>query len=92
MSIARLLKSVFYLILFLIISLVALVYGLSVYDRAIDYDVSLGDTAVPEFSPQQIDFVPAYDKALTLPFTAGAVIDIDSDGIDELFFGDGIDQ
>ncbi len=92
MSIARLLKSVFYLILFLIISLIALVYGLSVHDRAIDYDVSLGDTAVPEFSHQQIDFVPAYDKALTLPFTAGAVIDIDNDGIDELFFGGGIDQ
>ena len=47
---------------------------------------------MPTFTEQIIPFEPAYDGSKTLPFTAGAVIDIDGDGVEELFFGGGIDQ
>lgn len=92
MSILRFLKSVLLFVTFIIVALMAAIYGLSIHDRAIDYEVSTENTVIPTFSHQQIDFVPAYDKSVTLPFTAGAVIDIDGDGIDELFFGGGVDQ
>ncbi len=92
MSVARLLKSLLLAVVFLVVAAVAIISGLSVRDRAIDYEVAIDESAIPTFSQQQIDFVPTYDKTLTLPFTAGAIIDIDGDGIDELFIGGGIDQ
>ncbi len=61
-------------------------------DRAIDYDVSISNSEVPTFSEQVIEFTPTYDKAATLPFTAGAIVDIDNDGVEEIFFGGGIHQ
>jgi len=80
---------------FLAIVLVVLVVGLfwvTANDRAIDYEVDTSGVSVPTFEQQTIDFVPTYDAEKTIPFTAGAVIDINNDGVEELFFGGGIDQ
>lgn len=92
MSIKRLLTSLLLAVIFLAITAIAIIAGLSIRDRAIDYDVAIEGSAIPVFSRQQIDFKPAYDKTRTLPFTASAIIDIDGDGTDELFIGGGIDQ
>ena len=61
-------------------------------DRANNYPVSTQGLSIPTFTQQYIDFVPTYDKTKTIPFAAGAVIDIDGDGVEELFFGGGMEQ
>ena len=92
MSISRLIKSIFCYLIIIITAVIAGLFWLTANDRAIDYEVSTEGVDIPTFDEQIIDFVPTYDKNLTLPFTAGAVIDINGDGIEELFFGGGIHQ
>ncbi len=72
-----------------------LVIGLIVkttYDRQIDYDVDLAGTVVPKFTETEIEFDQAYDASQSLPFIAGAIIDVDSDGTSEIFLGGGRGQ
>ena len=92
MSISKLLKSIFCYLIIIVAAVIAGLFWLTAHDRAIDYEVSTEGVDIPTFDEQIIDFVPTYDKNLTLPFTAGAVIDINGDGIEELFFGGGIHQ
>ncbi len=92
MSIKGLLRSIAFFLLFLITALfVALTYMAS-NDRTSDYQSDLGSLIVPTFTNQTIAFIPTYDGEKTLPFTAGAIIDIDGDGTEELFLGGGINQ
>ncbi len=66
--------------------------GKTTYDRQIDYDVDLAGTAVPKFTETYIPFDQASDGSKTLPFVAGAAIDVDGDGVNELFLGGGRGQ
>jgi len=92
MSIRLLLRSIIGFIVLLVAGLLLGLTWLSGKDRATGYPIDLQGMIIPEFDEQVIDFTPTYDKLLTLPFTAGAVVDIDNDGVEELFFGGGIDQ
>ncbi len=76
----------------LLLGLMAALWAVAANDRADDYDVSLQGVTVPSFKEHDIDFIPAYDKERTLPFVAGAIIDIDGLGPEEIFFGGGIDD
>lgn len=92
MSISKLIKSILsYLAIFLLL-LIGSLFWLAASDRTIDYEVDLSGIDVPTFDQQFIDFIPSYDAEKTIPFTASAVIDIDGDGVEEVFFGGGIDQ
>jgi enediyne biosynthesis protein E4 len=51
-----------------------------------------GGMEVPQFSMIEIDFTHNYVQSRGLPFTAGAIIDVDNDGRDELFLGGGLRQ
>jgi enediyne biosynthesis protein E4 len=64
----------------------------SIMDRQVDYDVSTEGLSIPTFSEVGIDFTQQHNEELTLPFTASAVIDIDNDGVEELFLGGGYNQ
>ncbi|TBR38294.1 CRTAC1 family protein [Marinomonas agarivorans] len=92
MSITGLLKSIFIYLSLLIIGLFILLTWLSINDRAVDYDVSQAGLTIPTFSEQTLPFIPTYDETKTLPFTAGAIIDVDGDGIEEIFIGGGMEQ
>jgi len=92
MSVSKLLKSILCYLLIIVVVLVGGLFWLTANDRAIDYDVDITGVDIPTFEEQTIDFVPSYDQTKTIPFTAGAVIDIDGDGVEELFLGGGIDQ
>ncbi len=92
MSIGKLLRSIVLFIVFLIVALLALLTWFASNDRANVYPVLNDGLTVPSFEHQSINFIPSYDATKTLPFAAGAVIDIDNDGIEEVFFGGGIDQ
>jgi len=61
-------------------------------DRKIDYDVDLAGTIVPHFDTVELPFAQYHKDATSLPFTASAAIDIDSDGVEELFIGGGFGQ
>ena len=92
MSIKGLLRSLFFFLLFLIVALFATLTFLTSKDRSNVYPSDLDGLSLPEFDEQTINFVPTYDGTKTLPFTAGAIIDIDGDGIEELFLGGGMNQ
>jgi len=61
-------------------------------DRKIDYDVDLAGTIVPHFDTVELPFTQYHKDATSLPFTASAAIDIDGDGVEELFIGGGFKQ
>jgi len=92
MSISKLIKPVLFYLAILVLVLVVGLFWLTANDRAIDYEVDTDGINIPTFDEQIIDYVPTYDQTKTIPFTASAVIDIDGDGIEEVFFGGGIDQ
>jgi len=92
MSITKLLKSILIYTTLMVVVLVGGLFWMTANDRAIDYEVDITGIEVPTFSEQIINFVPTYDAKQTLPFTASAIIDIDGDGVEELFLGGGIHQ
>ncbi len=53
------------------------------------YDVSIESSKIPEFSSIPLDFVHQYNGEKSLPIAPSALIDIDNDNIDEVFFGGG---
>lgn len=61
-------------------------------DARIDYDVSTEGIAIPKFDETEIDFTHVYVKENSIQTTAGAIIDIDNDGPEELFLGGGRGQ
>ncbi len=85
-------KKFFLFILVSILLLCGIIIGMSIQDRQAKYDVSAESLEIPAFSEIEIDFSHVYIKKRALPFMAGAVIDIDNDGIEELFFGGGVRQ
>ena len=92
MSPLSLLMTVVKFVILLIVLLIGGLTWISVKDRADDYDVSLDGLVIPQFDEQTIAFEPTYDKTRTLPFAASAIIDVDNDGTEEVFFGGGMDQ
>jgi hypothetical protein len=64
----------------------------TINDRRIDYDVDLGDTVLPTFDHMEVMFDQKHEDATSLPMTGSAVIDIDGDGVEELFIGGGFQQ
>jgi enediyne biosynthesis protein E4 len=55
-------------------------------------DVSATDVTVPTFKEVTFPFVHEHNKEMSLPFMASAVIDVDNDGIEEVFIGGGFNQ
>ena len=61
-------------------------------DANIDYDVSTEGIAIPQFSELEIDFTHDYRPEKSIESTAGAVINVDNEGAEELFLGGGEGQ
>jgi len=57
-----------------------------------DCDFTVDESIIPKFDEVTIDFEHQFDKKNGLPVMASCLIDIDNDGIDELFIGGGKDQ
>ena len=92
MSIGKLLRSIVLFVITLVVALFATLTFFASKDRSNVYPVLNDGLSIPDFEQQSISYIPSYDGTKTLPFAAGAVIDIDNDGIEEVFFGGGIDQ
>ncbi len=60
------------------------------YVQACDYSVPA--EVIPMFTEAVVNFTHQFDDSKSLPMMAAALIDIDNDGIDELFVGGGNNQ
>ncbi len=76
----------------LVVLLFVLLSGRAILDQRIDYDVDLAGTEVPTFDTIELQQEHSYSDATSLPVTGGAAIDIDGDGVDEIFIGGGHGQ
>ncbi len=68
------------------------VIGMGLADSRIDYQVSTDGVDIPGYSTLEIPFDQSNDFSTAHPFAASAIIDIDNDGIEELFLGGGPGQ
>lgn len=83
----RLTLKLLFALLLLIIAMFIMIIIRSIMDRQDDYDVSLADTEVPLYIESTIPFNQANDFSDSLPFLGSAIIDIENDGVEELFLG-----
>ncbi|WOI23318.1 CRTAC1 family protein [Nonlabens ulvanivorans] len=56
------------------------------------YDTSISEEKIPEFKSIPLDFIHKYNGEKSLPLAPSALIDIDNDNVDEVFFGGGMNQ
>jgi len=64
----------------------------SIMDARIDYDVSTAGVSIPQYTAIDIPFDQMNFFTTAHPFAAGAIIDVDNDGVEELFLGGGPGQ
>lgn len=76
-----------------LVVLVAIIIGArGIMDARVDYDVSTDGVVIPRYAAVDIPFDQSNDFSTAHPFAAGAIIDIDNDGVEELFLGGGPGQ
>jgi len=76
----------------ILMALVAVIYFFwndAVSDK---YDVTIDESKIPVFEQITLDFVHQYNGEKSLPIAPSALIDIDNDHVDEVFFGGGMNQ
>lgn len=56
------------------------------------YKVSADDVQIPKFTQVNLDWHHLYNSKKSLPIAPSALIDMDNDYVDELFFGGGLGQ
>ncbi len=61
-------------------------------DRNNPYDNTIADNLIPTFKEIPINFTHQFNGKESLPVTASVLIDINNDGVDELFLGGGYNQ
>ena len=86
------LKRVLIVLLAVAAALVITIIVRSKLDARIDYDVSTDSITIPQFSTVDIDFKHNYAAETSIESTAGAVLNLDNDGAEELFLGGGEGQ
>jgi hypothetical protein len=79
-------------LLSIVVLLLVLLTGRAILDKRIDYDVDLAGTEVPTFTTIELPQEHSFSDEKSLPVNGGAAIDIDGDGVDELFIGGGHGQ
>lgn len=75
-----------------VVTMAVVMSAYTINDRRVDYDIDLGDTIVPQFKHVEVPFDQQHSDATSLPITGSAAIDIDGDGVEELFIGGGFQQ
>ncbi|MDB2462819.1 CRTAC1 family protein [Algibacter sp.] len=77
----------------LVVLLLILVLGFFWRDSVSDkYDIEISNEKTPVFDEVYLNFKHEYNSEKSLPIAPSALIDIDNDNIDEVFFGGGMSQ
>jgi len=80
-------------VLSLIVLLVFTIYLYLLNDKSDKYEFGTYDESlIPQFTETQIPFKHSFDADNSLPMVGSGMIDIDGDGIDEIFIGGGRSQ
>lgn len=87
--IKKILKTLGILILFALIVILGFFWKDAKFDK---YDTTIDDTKVPSFTAIDLPFTHQYDSEKSLPIAPSSMIDIDNDGVDEVWFGGGLSQ
>jgi len=86
-------KKTFIAIGLILVALIALVIWFFWNDATSEkYDITIEDSKIPLFEEVALDFKHQYNGEKSLPIAPAALIDIDNDNIDEVFFGGGMHQ
>jgi hypothetical protein len=87
------LKKISKIIGVILLLLIILVLGFFWRDAVSDkYDISIDEDKIPLFEEVSLDFIHQYNGEKSLPIAPSALIDIDNDNVDEVFFGGGMNQ
>lgn len=78
--------------IFIALAVAGVVTFTAIQDGQEKYEVSTEGLEIPRFSEVEVRFDRIFKGSSDFPFMAGAVIDVDNDGVDELFLGGGIRQ
>ncbi|WP_405368157.1 MULTISPECIES: CRTAC1 family protein [unclassified Nonlabens] len=80
-------------LLAIIVIALIFIFGKFWLDATTDkYDVEIAEDQIPLFESVAIDFTHKHNGEKSLPLASSALIDIDNDNVDELFFGGGMSQ
>ena len=86
-------KKTFITIGLIIVALIVLVIWFFWHDaNGEKYDITIDDSKIPVFEEVLLDFKHQYNGEKSLPIAPSALIDINNDNIDEVFFGGGMLQ
>ena len=86
-------KKAFIVIGILLLAVIVLAISFFWRDSVSDkYDVTIDDSKIPKFTQIDLPFSHKYNKEKSLPIAPSALIDINNDNIDEVFFGGGLGQ
>ncbi len=87
--ISRMFKFIITMVVMMMVMMFAAMFLYTKNDAKIDYDVDTAGLAVPTYDTVELDNAQTHADATSLPFAASAAIDIDGDGVEELFIGGG---
>ena len=87
--IKKILKLLGIIILFALIVILGFFWKDAKFDK---YDTTIDEASIPIFASVELSFTHQYDSEKALPIAPSAMIDIDNDGIDEVWFGGGLNQ
>lgn len=79
-------------VLIVLVAMVLMLVTRGLLDARVDYDVSTAGVVIPTFTAVDIPFDQSNDFSTAHPFAAGAIIDVDGDGTEEVFLGGGPGQ
>lgn len=89
----KIIKKITLSILLLLIVGVLFIVGFFWRDANLDkYNVKISEDKIPTFTAIELPFVHQYNGEKSLPIAPAALIDIDNDDVDEVFFGGGLEQ
>jgi enediyne biosynthesis protein E4 len=91
-KIFKIIRIIIYILLIVVIVACAAVAVYALRDKKEKYSVDVDPELIPQFTAVDVDFRHSYQSSRGLPYASGAVIDIDNDGIEELFLGGGVLQ
>lgn len=92
-NLLSLFKKTFITIGLILVALIALVIWFFWNDATSEkYDITIDNSKIPLFEEVALDFKHQYNEKKSLPIAPAALIDINNDNIDEVFFGGGMNQ
>ena len=92
-NLLSLFKKTFITLGLIVVGLIALVVWFFWNDASSEkYDITIADEKIPLFEEIGLNFKHEYNNEKSLPIAPAALIDINNDNIDEVFFGGGLDQ